>query len=231
MSNYSKPALHPETDKWYVAEFLDDYFGRREYGVRFPDDKVFPIERRFDPKTLSTDWFPKTDEVERTTIAEWALLDGIRVLDPDGFDRKDPYLMRRAYTREEWDKGVMNCTIERVKKHEDGKETVETKHADGTQDVEIKVTRLNIENRTPEDDIAEKAIIEAMSKKVVRVVVIHKPTNQSATFECKLPEVRKNAEEVVKKHMGWKEGDLWYVKVKDYVLVEFDADQIRVTSL
>lgn len=114
-----------------------------------------------------------------------------------------------------------------------GKKTTETKHEDGRQDVRVEVTRLDIENRTPEDTIAEGKIIEAMSKKIVRVVVIHKPTNDFASFDSPLPLVRKRAEEVAKSHHEKRlrvEG-AFQEKLQDYVVVEYDADQIRVTSL
>lgn len=106
---------------------------------------------------------------------------------------------------------------------------------DHSVDVNIMVNRLNIENRTPEDTIAEKAIIEAMSKKIVRVVVIHKPTNEFASFESPLTKVRERAEQVVaaynrrlcEKHKL--EG--LEAPSNEFVIVEFDIDQVRVTSL
>jgi len=106
-------------------------------------------------------------------------------------------------------------------------------------DVEITVNRLNIENRTPEDTMAEKKIIEAMSKKVVRVVVIHKPTNENASFESPLPLVRKRAEQVVRAHIDAIKAkanlpdsvDFQEPPLSDYIVVEFDIDQVRVTSL
>lgn len=41
MSNYQQPTKHPETGRIEVADWLDDFFGRHRYGVRFPDGKVF----------------------------------------------------------------------------------------------------------------------------------------------------------------------------------------------
>ena len=46
----------------------------------------------------------------RRTIEEWGRLTSIRVLDPDGFDRKDPHLMERTFTRQEFDAGVALST-------------------------------------------------------------------------------------------------------------------------
>lgn len=117
--------------------------------------------------------------------------------------------------------------------HSEGKKTITTKHEDGRQDVEIVVNRLDLNDRTPEDTIAEEKIIDAMSKKIVTVVVIHKPTNESATFACPLPLVRKRAEEVVFAHHDKRvnlEG-AFHESPKDYCVVEFDAGQVRVTSI
>lgn len=41
MSNFLQWTKHPRTGEWYQAEWLDDYFGHHDYGVRFPDDEVF----------------------------------------------------------------------------------------------------------------------------------------------------------------------------------------------
>lgn len=101
------------------------------------------------------------------------------------------------------------------------------------KDVVVKVNRLNLNDRTPEDTIAEKAIIEAMSKKEVRVVVIHKPSNDFAQFKCKLPEVRAKATEVVQKHADkLHSSDLRYdLKLSDYIIMEVEPEEIRVTHL
>lgn len=117
----------------------------------------------------------------------------------------------------------------------DGKTTVTTKHEDGRQDVEIKVNRLDLKDPTPEDLIAEEKIIDAMSKKIVRVVVIHKPTNESVNFDSPLPLVRKRAEEVVRvynKRLADKLGVQGAEAPRsEFVVVEFEAGQIRVSSI
>ncbi len=41
MSNFTAPTFHPETGEVEQAHWMDDHFGRHEYGVRFPDGKVF----------------------------------------------------------------------------------------------------------------------------------------------------------------------------------------------
>jgi hypothetical protein len=40
MSNYLYPARNPETGEVEIAMFLDDYFGKHRYGVRFADGNV-----------------------------------------------------------------------------------------------------------------------------------------------------------------------------------------------
>jgi len=44
MSNYIGYAKNPETGEVEQAEFLDDYYGRHEYGVRFEDGGIYPID-------------------------------------------------------------------------------------------------------------------------------------------------------------------------------------------
>ena len=39
MSNFSRAAYHPPTGTVRLAVYLDDYFGRHEYGVRFPGEE------------------------------------------------------------------------------------------------------------------------------------------------------------------------------------------------
>jgi len=43
MSNYRGLAVNPETMIEQEADFLDDYFGRHRYGVRF-GEKVYPLD-------------------------------------------------------------------------------------------------------------------------------------------------------------------------------------------
>ncbi len=41
MSSYSAEAINPKTGKKEMARFIDDYYGRHEYGVRFSDGEVY----------------------------------------------------------------------------------------------------------------------------------------------------------------------------------------------
>ncbi len=52
MSNYTRVAWHPKERVARAASWLDDYFGRHQYGVRFkgdetvyrPEDVEIPVE-------------------------------------------------------------------------------------------------------------------------------------------------------------------------------------------
>ena len=41
MSTYIRKTKHPITGEWHCATWIDDYYGSHEYGVEFPDGKVF----------------------------------------------------------------------------------------------------------------------------------------------------------------------------------------------
>lgn len=46
MSSYKKMTKHPYTGKFEEAEWLDGYYGKHDYGVKFPsDNKVFPADK------------------------------------------------------------------------------------------------------------------------------------------------------------------------------------------
>ena len=44
MSNYTAPAIHPETGVEQMADWLPHYYGRRRGAVRFRDGKVFQAD-------------------------------------------------------------------------------------------------------------------------------------------------------------------------------------------
>lgn len=203
MSSYIRLTVHPETGAAEKAEWLDDYFGHYNYGVRFPSDgKVFRADEY--------EWTERPSD--KVSIGKH--LGGAVTIDQTTKGSRWEHPMHEVEEKE-------------------GKRTVTTKHEDGRQDVKVEVTRLDIKDRTPEDTIAEEKIIEAMSKKIVRVVVIHKPTNDFASFNSPLPAVRKRAQEVAESHHTKRlriEG-AFEESIKDYVVVEYDADQIRVSSL
>lgn len=47
----------------------------------------------------------------KKTLQEWAKLDAYKIADPDGFDRTDPQLMERLFTKEEYNAGIWRCTL------------------------------------------------------------------------------------------------------------------------
>jgi hypothetical protein len=47
----------------------------------------------------------------KKTIEEWSKEYGIKVLDPDGFDRSDPNLMNEKFTKKEFEEGLWTSTI------------------------------------------------------------------------------------------------------------------------
>jgi len=61
MSNYVRAAYHPPTNTVRAAHWMDDYFGKHQYGVRFddtedntvyrPDDVHIPVDKVFVEKT------------------------------------------------------------------------------------------------------------------------------------------------------------------------------------
>ena len=44
MSSYKRKAVNPKTGKEELAWFLDDFYGRHQYAVRFKDGGTYPIE-------------------------------------------------------------------------------------------------------------------------------------------------------------------------------------------
>jgi hypothetical protein len=47
----------------------------------------------------------------KLTIKEWEKYLGVKVIDPDGFDRTDPLLTSRMFTYDEFMKGLLSSTI------------------------------------------------------------------------------------------------------------------------
>lgn len=44
MSNFISTAIHPVTGETHMCDYLDDYYGRHKYGVRFPNGDIYPEE-------------------------------------------------------------------------------------------------------------------------------------------------------------------------------------------
>lgn len=49
--------------------------------------------------------------MSKHTIKEWSEIKGVVILDPDGFDRKDPDLMERTFTEQEFNEGMVGSTV------------------------------------------------------------------------------------------------------------------------
>jgi len=50
------------------------------------------------------------EEIKKT-LTQWAEDIGVRILDPDGFDRTQPDLMEKLFTKEEFNAGIGQCTV------------------------------------------------------------------------------------------------------------------------
>lgn len=173
MSSYQRKTQHPLDLHFENAEWLDDYFGQHNYGVRFPSDgKVFRADE------FEWEASPENDEALVPT-----------------------FIFKEQMTIDQTHKGSrFDHPLVEVDESEDGKKTTITHHEDGRQDVKIEVNRLNLENRTPEDTKAEAAIINRLSKEKVGVLIIHAESRDKVYFTCSLTEVRKNAEMVIEQY-------------------------------
>lgn len=67
MSCFMQDTINPDTGELEQAEWLDDYFGKHRYGVRFPGGKVF---REEDIKSSPQPTLEQRIEQRRIEIAE-----------------------------------------------------------------------------------------------------------------------------------------------------------------
>lgn len=108
----------------------------------------------------------------------------------------------------------------------DGKTITTTEHESGRKDVHIEVQSLDVDLSDPSNAAAKKKIEEeilpAVANKEILVTVIHKPTNDSASFVCFRKNVRDYAEKVVKQRGG---------DVSEYCVVQNDDGAVTVTTL
>jgi hypothetical protein len=63
MSNYLQTTKNPLTGKWEVARWIDDYFGRHQYGVEFEGGTVVAPDFQKN--------FPDTSDTEKPVNPEW----------------------------------------------------------------------------------------------------------------------------------------------------------------
>lgn len=45
MSHYFAKAIHPVTKQVEDALFMDDYFGRHQYGIKFEDGRIYRADK------------------------------------------------------------------------------------------------------------------------------------------------------------------------------------------
>lgn len=102
-----------------------------------------------------------------------------------------------------------------------------TKHKGGRQDVTIRVGTLNVDEKTSAGkkakEFIEKKIIPELANRVVVVTVIQKSTGHFTSSKVKLPRVREWANAVIKT----KPTNIEH----DFMIVEHEGDQVRVSSL
>lgn len=60
MSDFIRRTKNPKTGRFEEAEWLDNYYGPHQYGVRFPDGTVYPETSQYwefedEPTELSAD--------------------------------------------------------------------------------------------------------------------------------------------------------------------------------
>ena len=65
MSSYFCITKNPKTKHWEQAIWLDDYFGRHSYGVKFPDGAVYD-PRHIDLKTKEPKLQKQTKQVKNS---------------------------------------------------------------------------------------------------------------------------------------------------------------------
>jgi len=116
----------------------------------------------------------------------------------------------------------------------DGKIIDTTDHGDGRKSVVVNVCTIKVENPDAGDEAAAKIINEQVLPKLraqeVMVLVLHKPSHQFAQFVCKLPEVRKFAQRVIKS-FPTNQFDIAKPDSRDFVIIETQGAVQRVTTL
>jgi hypothetical protein len=127
-----------------------------------------------------------------------------------------------------------NCPTTKVETTPTGK-IVDTKEfPDGRKAVTVHVNALNIENPDDGDEAARKVIegqiLPELANRVVLVTVIHRRTLLKATVKTKAMKVRQVAETLI---AGFPQPthELSDPKPEDFIIVEVEGDDVRVTSL
>ena len=71
MSSFVSKAKRPGGTEYEDVWYLDDYYGRRRYGVKFPDGKFYPAE---ECEELAEEWFMLRNE-KREVVPEYIATD------------------------------------------------------------------------------------------------------------------------------------------------------------
>ena len=115
-----------------------------------------------------------------------------------------------------------------------GKVVETTEHEDGRKAVTVHVNTLDIKEKD-EGTLAAKKVIEEqilpeLGNRVVLVTVIHKESLTKATVKTKLAKVRQVAETLI---AGFPQQtqELHAPNPKDFIVVEVEGDDVRVTQL
>jgi hypothetical protein len=81
MSSYNAITRHPNTGKYHLAEWKDNYFGDHLYGVKFPeDDVVYPADQ-VEMAQLKTFWAQDVIETLRRKTGSESILPFLELLD------------------------------------------------------------------------------------------------------------------------------------------------------
>lgn len=182
MSSYIKQTVNPDTHEMEDAEWLDDYFGQHNYGVRFPSTGI----------VYRADEYRWHEDLEMMSFRAVEHIGGV---------------------------------VTRVKT-EAGKTIKMTKHEDGRQDVTVEVNSIDVspqdESTAMAKEVIDTKILPAITDAIIVVTVIHKPTNDHATFRCKRKDVRQNAEDLIKVRGG---------DFSEYCVVQNDGTDVTVSRL
>lgn len=111
-------------------------------------------------------------------------------------------------------------------------ETIE--HEDGRKSVTVHVNTLHLDNPDEGDEAARKIIEEQilpeLGNRVVLVTVIHKESLLKATVKTKFIKVRQVAETLIA-GFPTPTQELHDPKWEDFIIVEVEGDEVRVTQL
>lgn len=124
--------------------------------------------------------------------------------------------------------------MKKTEKTTNGKVIETTEHPDGRKAVTVHVNALHLDNPDEGDEAARKIIEEKilpeLGNRVVLVTVIHKQTLMKATVKTKATKVRQVAETLI---AGFPQAtqELSAPNPKDFIIVEVEKDDVRVTSL